>query len=785
MLWNQTQNLPPEAFKMLEEKYREAGFFIEVRLQLPDFVESNFMPHVDIDVDDTTAANLATQLLGQLEAKIAQIPNDPDKYMSKTKLSEMYDNLKRVYAANLVQLYIVVRQCLEQEKEIVSQHSAASPSGFVPAEGDIASQIRQHLSNLKVKVSETGAELDRIRQEQEAFSMEYYSFREMSGKFENMKQQLGEENPETKRLQKQHASTNNSIRTKYLSLTTKRGELTATYKQIYGIYREVQVEVLEKQLINWKRDQQLAGNGNEVNMPQLEVLQEWCEGLADIIWTMRQQVKQLQQLREKVGDPAGSPNDQELLMNITEALTNLVTGTFIIEKQPPQVMKTNTRFTSTVRLLVGGILNVQMNAPSVTVSIVSEGQANQLLQDSKRTNLNAGDILNGNGTMEYQNATKQVSATFRNLQLKKIKRTEKKGTTESVMDEKFSVIFWTDFTIGDLGFQLWCLSLPVVVIVHGNQEHQALATVTWDNAFSEWGRRPFVVPEKVSWGRVGEALNMKWKSACGAPLTDQNLHYLACKAFRNNNLPQSMDEINNLVLSWPLFCKEALPDRDFTFWEWFHRILLLTQQHLSKLWQKGFVMGFISKPLAEQMLLEKHSGTFLLRFSDSELGGVTIAYVRQPDMYPGQNPSVFMVAPFTTRDLNQRCMADVIFDLTELTTLYPTIPKDSFKDFVTTKAPSSSSGYVNHNLVTRVEGGGASFMSPHTPATPYYPNAATPGTYEDHGQSFSLDGLETGGMETGDIVNYDNVDIAGLLGLENGQFDDIMPMAGTNTPFPN
>ena len=43
------------------------------------------------------------------------------------------------------------------------------------------------------------------------------------------------------------------------------------------------------------------------------------------------------------------------------------------------------------------------------------------------------------------------------------------------------------------------------------------------------------------------------------------------------------------LFSWPLFCKEALPDRNFTFWEWFHRILLLTQQHLSKLWQKGRV----------------------------------------------------------------------------------------------------------------------------------------------------------------------------------------------------
>jgi len=56
------------------------------------------------------------------------------------------------------------------------------------------------------------------------------------------------------------------------------------------------------------------------------------------------------------------------------------------------------------------------------------------------------------------------------------------------------------------------------------------------------------------------------------------------------------------------------------------------------------------------------------------------------------------------------------------------------------------------------------------------------------GQSFSLDGLETGGMEMGN-ENYDNIDIdtiSGLLGLQNAQsMDDIMPLAGTNSPFPN
>ena len=43
-------------------------------------------------------------------------------------------------------------------------------------------------------------------------------------------------------------------------------------------------------------------------------------------------------------------------------------STFIIEKQPPQVMKTNTRFTATVRLLVGAKLSVHMSPPQVKVS---------------------------------------------------------------------------------------------------------------------------------------------------------------------------------------------------------------------------------------------------------------------------------------------------------------------------------------------------------------------------------------------------------------------------------
>lgn len=76
------------------------------------------------------------------------------------------------------------------------------------------------------------------------------------------------------------------------------------------------------------------------------------------------------------------------------------------------------------------------------------------------------------------------------------------------------------------------MSLPVVVIVHGNQEPQSWATITWDNAFSEVSRIPFAVVDRVPWSRMANALNMKFTCQTGRGLTNDNLHYL-CKRCSN------------------------------------------------------------------------------------------------------------------------------------------------------------------------------------------------------------------------------------------------------------
>ena len=104
-----------------------------------------------------------------------------------------------------------------------------------------------------------------------------------------------------------------------------------------------------------------------------------------------------------------------------------------------------------------------MTPPQVRVTIISESQANAFLKTDNKISdsMSSGEILNNSGTMEYHSATRQLSVNFRNMQLRKIKRTEKKGT-ESVMDEKFSLFFQSKFKVGggELVFEVWVSLLP-------------------------------------------------------------------------------------------------------------------------------------------------------------------------------------------------------------------------------------------------------------------------------------------------------------------------------------
>ncbi|XP_045444108.1 signal transducer and activator of transcription 6 isoform X8 [Pipistrellus kuhlii] len=286
----------------------------------------------------------------------------------------------------------------------------------------------------------------------------------------------------------------------------------------------------------------------------------------------------------------------------------------------------------------------------------------------------SGEITNNTVPFENIGSGNCCSALFKNLLLKKIKRCERKGT-ESVTEEKCAVLFSTSFLLGPnkLPIQLQALSLPLVVIVHGNQDNNAKATILWDNAFSEMDRVPFVVAERVPWEKMCETLNLKFMAEVGTNqgLLPEHFLFLAQKIFNDNSL--SIETFQHRSVSWSQFNKEILLGRGFTFWQWFDGVLDLTKRCLKSYWSDRLIIGFISKQYVTSLLLNEPDGTFLLRFSDSEIGGITIAHVIR-----GQDgsPQIENIQPFSAKDLSIRSLGDRIRDLSQLKKLYGNKPKD-------------------------------------------------------------------------------------------------------------
>ncbi|XP_026748136.1 signal transducer and activator of transcription 5B isoform X1 [Trichoplusia ni] len=720
-LWARAQQLPPESLQKVRTIYGD-HFPIEVRHCIAPWIESRIWTAEPEDQQRFFVDELVQEIQAHADLMLS-----PDMFVTKMKLLDAAKNFHMQYSHAPHELYAYMRRSLAMEMDVI-QNAIGAPYVAQPQTERKYSELITGLQTVRQKVNMVGEEIRSLQANIESFSLQYHECLKNKGHMNYLQQSMSNDRRDLVAcLRVQIEETERKLNALVAQISQSQMELVDHMKENIANLRQLQSQVLDEELIKWKREQQLSGNGVPMQS-NLNTIQEWCELLADLIWTTRQQVNNVARINTKTIVELRQPHLAEMLdemsKQVTGLLSTLVTSTFVIEKQPPQVMKTNTRFTATVRLLVGGQLNVYMTPPRVSVVIISEQQAQLLLKSETQAGkgkqpVECGDILNNTGTMEYQPTSRQLSVSFRNMQLRKIKRAEKKGT-ESVMDEKLTLLFQSQFNVGggELVFQVWTLSLPVVVIVHGNQEPHGWATVTWDNAFSPPGRVPFAVPDKVTWGQLAETLRIKFCSATGGDLSEDNLRFLAEKIFSvcaagRTSLPLNTLELNATPVSWTQFCKDALPERNFTFWEWFYMVVKVTRDYLRTLWCDRLIMGFIQKKQAEEMLSKCPPGTFLLRFSDSELGGITIAWV-------GEGNEVFSLQPFTARDLMLRSLADRVLDLTQLQFLYPNIAKDDVFSKYYTKPENEmlKNGYVKPVLVTTLP----SYMSS-SPAYAHSPDS--------------------------------------------------------------
>uniref|UniRef100_A0A3Q1BMA9 Signal transducer and activator of transcription n=1 Tax=Amphiprion ocellaris TaxID=80972 RepID=A0A3Q1BMA9_AMPOC len=644
-VWIQAQQLQGDALHQMQSLYGQ-HFPIEVRHYLSQWIEGQLWDAIDLEnpQEEFKAKRLLDSLIQELQNK-AEHQVGEDGFLLKIKLGHYASQLKSTYDRCPLELVRCIKHILYTEQRLVREatNSSSPVGGMMDSMSQKYQQINQAFEELRLLTQDTENDLRKLQHNQEYFIIQYQESLRIQAQLTSLAtlppadRQLREPALLSKR-----ATVEAWLTREANTLQKYRLDLAEKHQKTLQLLRKQQTIILDDELIQWKRRQQLAGNGGP---PEggLDILQSWCEKLAETIWQNRQQIRRAEHLRQQL--PIPGPIEEllnELNSTITDIISALVTSTFIIEKQPPQVLKTQTKFAATVRLLVGGKLNVHMNPPQVKATIISEQQAKALLKNENTRNDSSGEILNNNCVMEYHQTTGTLSAHFRNMSLKRIKRSDRRGA-ESVTEEKFTILFESQFSVGsnELVFQVK-------------------------------GRVPFLVPDKVLWPQLCDAINMKYKAEVQSNrgLSEENLVFLAQKAFSSSS--NNPDDYRSMTMTWSQFNRESLPGRNFTFWQWFDGVMELTKKHLKPHWNDGAILGFVNKQQAQDMLMSKPNGTFLLRFSDSEIGGITIAWV-------AENPNKRMVwnlMPYTTKDFSIRSLADRISDLNHLLFLYPDRPKD-------------------------------------------------------------------------------------------------------------
>jgi len=704
-------------------------------------------PWNSINEDDERQKDVAQKhtdtLLRLMKSKIEELQSgQDDTFLLRLRLEEIAQGFEKRYSKDPLGLVRVIKACLKKERMILEEGIGAGiavASSHIPNGGTLDEKTINDLAAMNKQIENAEVQLKALQQQQEFFVIQYQELCKLQAALTNQKDTgsppSGANAALTPEQKKRQELKNKKIQLERL-LSEEGSKILQTRQMLGSFYQEclntlniIQDNFIEDKLEKWKALQCLGMLSEDEQASQLDALQLVCERLAENLWMIRQQIRQLNALQEqlflKPDEPDTTlPLNTRLMNQSTHLLRLLIQSSFVLEKQPPQVLKTQTKFTTTARLLIGGKLNVYLSPPEVKASIISQQQARSLTSWHNDLLINVpqapqmldslanitGTLLNDKKVFEYYKETSSLKAAFKNLSLKKIKRRDTKSD-EVVTEEKFGLVMHCFVTVGDMNFCVYALSNPLVVIVHGNQYANAVATILWDNFFREKNREPFNVPEAVPWVMAAEALNNHFTIINSVSLRPGDLDFL------KNKIGQEE------TLSWSYFNRETIPQRTFTFWEWFYGIEEVVRKHAHQQWCDGLIAGFITKKDAETLLIHKNVGTFLLRFSDSEIGGISVAWVgedtRNNDAQHNAGGSssntpavstlgvkkVWHLQPWFSKDLMIRSLPDRLSDLVQLTTLYPNIPKDAaFSKYYSQKAHSSSSSldYVRTSIAATV-----------------------------------------------------------------------------------
>uniref|UniRef100_UPI0037E7CAA0 signal transducer and activator of transcription 2 isoform X2 n=1 Tax=Semicossyphus pulcher TaxID=241346 RepID=UPI0037E7CAA0 len=682
--WEKLRQLPAVYRQQLHELYDMDALPMDVRHYLSTWIEKQDWRRAIKDHD--LAVVYFQILLENLDIQHSRFIQE-ESFLQQHNIRRYKQNFQR-YLDDPCALANTILWFLEKEKEILQSAELAEQIQSLqveqePMETSSKQDLERKMAGLRNAVQCMEHTMLCLEEQQDEFDFKYQTFKmeavvDEATKSEQMK----------------------SFQFLINKLNESRKSTLSSLNQILDKSDDLIGLLMNKELMEWQRRQQKACIGAPDNFC-LDQLEKWFTCVAVCLFQMREFLGKLDELEGKLsydGDPVKAQKPA-LWRRADTLLKNLLKSSFVVETQPsmPQgkgslVLRTNVQFSVKTRLLVKF---PELNH-SMKVNVTMDREAPQIkgyrrfnVLGTKVKALNMAESLSGG-----------MVADFRHLTLKEQKSGGGgKGVSDislSVTEELHIIFFDSLFDYKGLSVELQASSLPVVIISNSSQQQSAWASILWFNMLSQNTKDVmfFANAPAATWPQFGEMLSWQFLSATKRGLDDAQLEMIAHRLFGKQK------NYDNCIVAWSKFSKENTPD---TFWVWFDGILVMVKTYLEDLWRDGLIMGFVTKAKEKSLLKKKMRGTFLLRFSESVIGGITFSWV---EMTMTGEPDVKTVQPFTKVDLSQIPFQEIIrnFQIIEaenvpespLLYLYPDTPKDEAFGKYYSEMSGQNSPYIKY-----------------------------------------------------------------------------------------
>ncbi|XP_041805993.1 signal transducer and activator of transcription 1-alpha/beta-like [Chelmon rostratus] len=683
--WQKLLRLDPALQGQVSHLY-ERRFPRETRHYLCIVIESQDWDSAAVDENKASACLHALLLnvdeqwnRSVLENNILQGPDFPG----------MRDFLLKHFQAEPQNLAIILSECLKEEKKILASAS--------DSQGCSSPTMELKWRNLDNKVNDLAKQTSEVKKEIKSLEVlnEKLDFIQETWQIQ-VEQHIG--------LAQSHAVVEEECLKQATFIKKTKQMLLQQIVNILKLAEEILVSLTDVELPEWQSRQQLACIGSPVDA-SLGHLQKWFTSVAEALLRVREQLQKVRDQNNKYNSADASNLSApmaEIEKFASSLLTKLVANALVVEKQPimsslpqrPLVLKTGVRFTVAVRFLA--------NLPEFKCLLKVKPVFDKDVEEAKTVrgfrhfDFSRGDCK----VLDEDTPDGGLVAEFGHMSLKEIK-SRGRGSSENrlgVTEELHIIKFVAEFQYAGLECNIEASSLPLVVISSTNQVASAWVSVMWCNMLSTGEPRNlslFVDPPPLTWKQLSQVLSWQFLSVGHRGLDESQLSMLRDKI---------VDDPNELV-HWSKFSKNE------SVWIWIDGILDLIKKYLVDLWREGFIMGFVSRKRTQALLQEKQTGTFLLRFSESNRdGAITFSWV---DHNSGET-RVHSVEPYTKQELSVMCLPDIIYHYSlraqrtmprnPLLYLYPDIHKDTafgryYKMSARSVPKKVVDGYVNRTLI--------------------------------------------------------------------------------------